>query len=391
MNPRPKLRKLKHLIRFLASGRGFRDLWEIARYYAAGPAEVIFYASTRGDEIWTRTTLQECRSQGLRCALVVSAAAEPTADIPVYRVSLTMLRWLRTEVLVSASSGIPRWCIPPGSRYAVHMPHSLVSLHAIYPADAFDAFNVIFACGPIQVQEILAMNRIRELPERVALEVGYGKFDLMEGKVPAIERRSRDVRPTVLVAPTWGRNNLLSHFGEALLGALLDRGHAVIVRPHPVLFREEKTFLTRLTARFRALGHFTVEDPVSPGDSFSTADIMISDYSGAAFEFAFLRERPVVFVDLPPKILNPQWQDVGLCPIETCFRDQVGEVVAPYVSAILDAVDRALTSPQGYQSRIRAARTQCSVNQGSCGVHAAVQIRQLLRSAPLPARQKRVI
>ena len=38
--------------------------------------------------------------------------------------------------------------------------------------------------------------------------------------------------------------------------------------------------------------------------SFDKADLMISDWSGVAFEFAFGLEKPVIFIDLPKKINN---------------------------------------------------------------------------------------
>ncbi len=289
-----------------------------------------------------------------------------------------MLRWLRTDMLVSASSGLPKWCIPAGSRYAVHMPHSLVSLHAIYPAAAFDAFNVIFACGPIQVEEVHALNRVRGLPERAALAVGYGKFDLMESSHAAARPVKKPARPTVLIAPSWGQHNLLSRVGEALVRGLLDKGHDVIVRPHPVSFSQEPRLLARLQTQFGSVESYRLEDPLVQTDSFSCADLIVSDYSGAAFEYAFLRERPVVFIDLPPKVLNERWSELDMCPIEVCLRDHVGRVAPPQVPAILDAVDDLLGSPQIYQSSIRAARSQCVVNPGACGIHAAAEIRKLL-------------
>ena len=43
-------------------------------------------------------------------------------------------------------------------------------------------------------------------------------------------------------------------------------------------------------------------------NSFYKADIMISDWSGAAFEFAMGLEKPVVFIDTKEKINNTDFQ-----------------------------------------------------------------------------------
>lgn len=44
---------------------------------------------------------------------------------------------------------------------------------------------------------------------------------------------------------------------------------------------------------------------VTKGTVMLTAQVMVTDYSGAAFEYTALHSRPTVFVDLPKKVLNP--------------------------------------------------------------------------------------
>ena len=38
---------------------------------------------------------------------------------------------------------------------------------------------------------------------------------------------------------------------------------------------------------------------------------MISEWAGAAIEYAFSRERPVIFIDTQPKINNLHWKKIG--------------------------------------------------------------------------------
>ena len=56
---------------------------------------------------------------------------------------------------------------------------------------------------------------------------------------------------------------------------------------------------------------------------------MISDWSGISFEYAFTFERPVIFIDVPKKILNPNSDDISLEPIEISIRNKIGHVVSP--------------------------------------------------------------
>ncbi len=52
---------------------------------------------------------------------------------------------------------------------------------------------------------------------------------------------------------------------------------------------------------------FQLETNIATNDSFCAADLMISDWSGAALEFAFATERPGLFVDVPRKVNNPDY------------------------------------------------------------------------------------
>jgi|TARA_B100000959_G_scaffold258869_1_gene294073 YidC/Oxa1 family membrane protein insertase len=56
---------------------------------------------------------------------------------------------------------------------------------------------------------------------------------------------------------------------------------------------------------------------------------MISDWSGISLEYAFAFERPVIFIDVPKKILNPNWSDIMAEPIEISIRDKIGHIVSP--------------------------------------------------------------
>jgi YidC/Oxa1 family membrane protein insertase len=54
---------------------------------------------------------------------------------------------------------------------------------------------------------------------------------------------------------------------------------------------------------------------------------MITEWSGSAYDYAFSRLRPVVFVDTPPKINNPNFGEVEYEPFEDWVRPRIGTVV----------------------------------------------------------------
>ena len=54
----------------------------------------------------------------------------------------------------------------------------------------------------------------------------------------------------------------------------------------------------------------------------------MSDWSGVALEYAFGLVRPVLFVDVPRKVNNAEYERLGIEPIEASIREKVGRVVA---------------------------------------------------------------
>jgi YidC/Oxa1 family membrane protein insertase len=64
-------------------------------------------------------------------------------------------------------------------------------------------------------------------------------------------------------------------------------------------------------------------------ESLSKTDILVTDRSGIAFEFAFGRKRPVLFIDTVLKQVNPDWKELNIEPIENSLRSELGIAISP--------------------------------------------------------------
>ena len=113
----------------------------------------------------------------------------------------------------------------------------------------------------------------------------------------------KNEKKTILLAPSWGTDNILESIGESLIDAIILKDYILIIRPHPIFFIEKKDIIKKLREKCDNINIF-LENSTDDDSSFFKADIMISDYSGVAFEFAFLREKPILFIDVPKKVLN---------------------------------------------------------------------------------------
>ena len=101
---------------------------------------------------------------------------------------------------------------------------------------------------------------------------------------------------TVLVAPSWGSNGILVKYGEKLLDPLVETGFTVIVRPHPQSLTSEKDVLDRLQKRYQDNASLEWDFSRENLVSLSRANIMLSDFSGVIFDYAFLFDRPFLYV-----------------------------------------------------------------------------------------------
>ena len=376
---------LRYVLR-LAFVRDVRGVW---RFYRRGGADVILFCSSPVDYPYLASTIEQCRRRNIRSAAVlatldrVGPEMRRRFDVCISPLALPLLK---APVAVTSSSGFPRWLAPRGCRSYVHMPHSLASLHMIYAEGVFDGFDVLLACGPHHERELARMDALAGRPPRPCPAIGYGKMDhLREGlrraRADGAAAAAPDDRPTVLIAPSWAPGNVLEDPGEALIEALLEAGLAVVVRPHPLVFVERPDLVRAMVDRFGTGGAFALERSDAGDSAIFRADVMISDYSGVAFEFAFLRLRPVVFVDVPPKVENPNWRRLGLEPVEMALRESVGLVAAPEVDAVVGGVKRLLAEAPAWTARIRAVRDEHLYHFDGCAGPAVDAIEDLLAGA----------
>jgi len=243
----------------------------------------------------------------------------------------------------------------------------------VYPENAFDAYNVLFACGDHHVSEIAAIDRMRGIRSRRVYRIGYGRSDL----IASMPFANASTTPTVLIAPSWGAENVLESIGRELIERLLATNRRVILRPHPVICHERPALISEFQQRFSNSSRFEFEAPGSSDRSLAEADIMVSDFSGIAMEFAFARSRPVVFVDVPRKVRNPNYLALGLTPLELDIRPRLGAVVQPLLEAICAQIDELLVNPTD-PNKIADLRRRYAYQWGTTGKAAADEISRMV-------------
>ncbi len=256
----------------------------------------------------------------------------------------------------------------------LYVHHSMVSTHMIYEPDGFDFYETILCVGPYMAAETRRREELHGLPAKELIEHGYGRLDTIIARREALpqEQRAPSDPPLIVVAPSWGPHCLFETCGEPVIEALLATGASVIARPHPMTRKRTPGAIEQLAERFSAEPRFELEQNISSQDSLQRADLMVSDWSGAALEFAFGTERPVLFIDLPRKVNNPRYEELGIEPFEASVREQIGRVVAPERPEQIGAAVAELVGNRGdWVESIRAARAASVYNVGRSGAVAA--------------------
>ena len=205
--------------------------------------------------------------------------------------------------------------------------HAIVSSHMIYRKGAFDHYDTIFCVGPHHLEEIRKTEELYRLHSKELVKTGYPIvrrfYDDHQNYLKELTVSSEE-KKSVLVAPSWGKKNIIEICIRDLAYTLLSSGYHVIIRPHPHFINTKKRAIKKLLAEFKDNKNVEIELDLSSYKSMHRADILITDWSGIAFEYAFSTERPVLFINTPMKINNPEYKKLGIEPLEVKSRNCIG-------------------------------------------------------------------
>lgn len=297
-----------------------------------------------------------------------------------------VLNSIKSDVVVMTTPDMNTFHIkrsPHCSQY-VYFHHSMVSTHMIYRKGAFDHFDSILCVGPHHIKEIRQWEERQGLPAKQLLEHGYAPLDTLlqeAGRTPAPEENGAG-KLNILLAPSWSPHGLLETHAEEVVRILLEAGHYVRVRPHPRTLQRSKACIRGLDKTFSGHANFDMSLDITTFGPLLQSHIMISDWSGVAMEFAFGLERPVLFIDVPRKVNNPDYEAIDAIPLEASYREQVGAILAPDkledMPAVLEDLHR---NKARYQSQIRDCRDRNVFNVGESAKEGAKHIYELARKS----------
>tara|TARA_A100001037_G_C15142781_1_gene634679 strand:+ start:936 stop:2078 length:1143 start_codon:yes stop_codon:yes gene_type:complete len=237
---------------------------------------------------------------------------------------------LKACVLIMDMPDLERFHIKKSKVYSVcyvYLFHSMFSIHTYLRKGALDDFDVIFCVGPHHIKEIKEIENIYNLKQKKLVNYGFGRLDsLLQEKKNYVDKKEKNL---VIIAPTYGKNNLLNICGMELISILLDANFQVILRPHYRILNDSKKLISNIKEKFSQNENFTLETGILNPDDFHLSICMITDWSGIGIEYALTRENRVIFIDLPQKIMNAEFDQIHIDPMEQSIRNKIGHLVSP--------------------------------------------------------------
>ncbi len=263
----------------------------------------------------------------------------------------------------------------------IYVPHDVNSPNLTFHKDALDHFDTIFSSGFLCTKEIRKREELYHLPSKNIIEWGSGVIDNMIFAYENMDKRRKTVRE-ILIAPSWQKDNILSSCIEEILDYLGGLGYKIILRPHPQFVRHEESRLEYLRQKY----HMDSRDDMELQTDFSSnstiyeADLVITDWSSIAFEYSFATLKPSLFINTPMKIMNEDYEELGITPIDIELRNKVGRSVElESLKDLPKIIHELLTSNEFSRESLHKIREKYIYNIGSSGEKGADYILERLK------------
>ncbi len=249
----------------------------------------------------------------------------------------------------------------------IYIDHSIGSMNMTYRKHALDHYDTIFACNEYDKTEIREMERSYGTKPKNIVEFGYCLIDNMISEYEKSDN-SEVVHqtPIILIAPSWQDDNLIDLCVEDVLDGLTGKGYNVIVRPHPQYIRHNMNRINELKNKYDKCPDIEFQTDFSSNKTVYDADILVTDWSGISYEYSLTTLKPTLFVNTPMKVMNPDYGEISVTPMDIEIRNKIGIAIEPVNirDEISKAVERLLHEDSFSKETMKEYRSRYLYNVG---------------------------
>lgn len=253
----------------------------------------------------------------------------------------------------------------------IYMFHAPLSFIMTLREGAIDHYDTIFCTGKEQVEEIRTSEKVYGLKEKKLVECGYGVIENMrEHYLQNKSKYDNKTSKNILIAPSWHNDNILDSCIDEILDNILDKGWNIILRPHPEYVKRYSERMNAIIDKYkdRFSDKFTIETDFTSNETVYSADILITDWSGIAYEYSLATLKPSIFINTEMKVTNPNWQKVSASPSNLYLRNEIGiELNKDELQSIEDKIRYILSNYSEYENHIKEIQESMLYNFGQSG------------------------
>jgi len=280
------------------------------------------------------------------------------------------LNFLNAGIVISTTPGLDvyQWKRSKEVQYYVHVLHAAgeVTMYRMFGIDYYDA---VLLSGQFQEDDIRNLEKLRDLPKKELVRVGIPYMDEMRKRL--VEAGPVPEHPiTVLLAPSWGPEGLLTKFGDKIIQPLLDTGFHVIIRPHPQSFTSEKDMIDGFMKKYPASDQLEWNRDNDNFEVLRRADLMISDFSGVIFDYTLVYDKPVIYTaaQIDTDVYDAWWLDTPIWTTE--ILPKIGHVLnEDDIGSLKEVIEECLHDTRYAKGRDQA-RKECWCFEGEGAVRA---------------------
>lgn len=327
-----------------------------------------------------------------------TAKSEPR--IKPYYISLKktilLMMMVETDVFIMTTPDLDKYYLKKSYTKKdieyIYIPHDSMSAHKNFNEGAFDAFDTILCVGQHFVDEIRATEKLYNLPAKNLVEFGFPLLDDLVETVKAQPQKENDGgKKEILIAPSWQEGNILETCIDTIIEKLYSDNYHLTVRPHPEFVKRFGFQLNQLVEKYAGYDDdkLTFELDFSSNKSVYSADLMITDWSGIAAEYSFATGRPTIFINTKMKVNNPNWQKIGITPIEIKLRNEIGVAVdMDKVVNIDEIINDAIVNREKYKQKIDEYFKTFTFNHGTAAKVGAEYVLKTIVNKQKIAKEK---
>lgn len=228
-----------------------------------------------------------------------------------------------------------------------------------------------------QINQARGQGYLKEKKEIGLIPGGYIKLDQNLKLFEKYKKKEKVLihAPTVMDADIEEYACLPQH-SEEIMGALLENfpDYKIIFRPHPHTAKTAPAL--RIVEKYKSNPRFIFDDNASfYMSNYAKSALMITDFSGTAFTYAFTTLRPVVFFSHNENAFQNKFHDFSFVK----DRNRIG-VVAENIDELTKNIKLLLKDRNTFEFRIKEYRNSLIYNIGRSEEYFAENIEHILEN-----------